>query len=304
MKKILLTGRSGFLGNYIYNSLIFENYDVYTLGRSNINQYQIDLTKKEVPFSTNKYDLVIHAAGLAHTVPKTVEETNQFYEINVFGTKNLLEGLSNKNIPRHFVFISSVSVYGLLNGTLINENAPLLAEDSYGKSKIEAENLVKKWCINNGVIYTILRLPLVVGMNAPGNLGSMIDGLKKGYYFHITGGNAKKSMVLASDVAKFIIQAAEKGGTYNLTDGVNPSFKELSEHLLLHLQKRKIYNLPIWLVFLLSKFGDIIGDRFPINSLKLLKITSTLTFDDSKARMKFGWQPTPVLNGFKLKEDA
>jgi nucleoside-diphosphate-sugar epimerase len=296
LKNILLTGRSGFLGNYIYNSLIFENYDVDTLGRSNINQYQIDLTKKILHFSNNKYDLVIHAAGLAHIETKTIEEKNQFYDINVEGTKNLLEGLSNSNIPKHFIFISSVSVYGLLSGVLINENAPLLAEDAYGRSKIESENLVKKWCINNGVLYTILRLPLLVGKNPPGNLGSMIDGLKKGYYFHIGGGNAKKSMVLASDVAKFIIKAAEKGGTYNLTDGVNPSFKELSEHLLIQLQNRKIYNFPIWVASILSKIGDLIGNSFPINSKKLYKITSTLTFDDSKARIAFGWEPKFVLS--------
>ena len=50
------------------------------------------------------------------------------------------------------------------------------------------------------------------------------------------------------------------------------------------------------------KFGDIAGKYAPLNSDKLNKITSTLTFDDSKARAAFGWNPTPVLEGFKINE--
>ncbi|MBC7915293.1 MAG: hypothetical protein H7Y07_14350 [Pyrinomonadaceae bacterium] len=46
--------------------------------------------------------------------------------------------------------------------------------------------------------------------------------------------------------------------------------------------------------------GDILGKRAPINSVKLKKITSDLTFDDSKAREILGWNPTPVLKGFKV----
>ena len=224
----------------------------------------------------------------------------EFHNVNVVGTNNLLKALIKNQLPKQFIYISSVSVYGLIEGENISESYPLLAEDPYGKSKIEAEVNVKKWCDNNNVICTILRLPLVVGENAPGNLYAMIRGIKKGYYFNISGGNAKKSMVLASDIAKFILKAGENGGIYNLTDGIHPTFNELSKRISQKLEKSFVPNLPLLIAFFLALVGDIIGCSFPINSNKLSKIISTLTFDDSNARLAFGWEPTPVLEGIKL----
>ena len=63
-------------------------------------------------------------------------------------------------------------------------------------------------------------------------------------------------------------------------------------------------NLPRFAAVILAKIGDLIGNSFPINSNKLSKITSTLTFDDSKARLAFGWEPTPVSEGFKLGKNV
>jgi nucleoside-diphosphate-sugar epimerase len=154
------------------------------------------------------------------------------------------------------------------------------------------------------VICTILRLPLVVGENPPGNLGAMIRGIKKGYYFNIGGGNAQKSMVLATDVAKFILAAAETGGTYNLTDGYHPTFKELSKSISKTFGKFFVPNLPKVIAQLLAKLGDLSGNKFPINSDKFSKITSSLTFDDTKARIAFGWNPLPVVDFFKIQKDA
>ena len=146
-------------------------------------RYQFDLSKN-VPYFYDRFEIIIHCAGKAHLLPKTNQEIASFYSVNVLGTKNLLKGLTSK-LPKRFVFISSVSVYGLTQGENIPETHPLLAEDPYGKSKIEAEKIVENWCKENNVICTILRLPLLVGLNPPGNLGAMIRGIKKGYYFAI-----------------------------------------------------------------------------------------------------------------------
>ena len=293
--KILLTGGNGFLGSYIYNHLSNQN-KIYKLSRTRSN-YNCNL-QYEIPILDKSFDLIIHAASKVHSTPKSKNESDEFYKINVQGTLNLLAGLSKIEYPKQFVFISSVSVYGLTSGENIDEEAPLLANDPYGKSKIEAEQIVKKWCFENNVICTILRLPLVVGNNPPGNLGAMILGIKKGYYFNIAGGNAKKSMVLATDISKFILKAADSGGTYNLTDGIHPTFKELSKCISTKLGKPFVHNMPFIFAKIIAIFGDVIGNILPINSNKLSKITSTLTFDDSKARLNFGWDPVPVLNGF------
>jgi nucleoside-diphosphate-sugar epimerase len=293
---ILVTGGGGFLGKYIVSEISSSN-NVCDISRS--SKSKVDLSKK-IPYLEFKADAVIHVAGLAHSSPKNYKESELFHKINVIGTQNLLKGLEISGFPKSLVFISTVAVYGEIMGISINESAELKAKDPYGKSKIQAEKLISNWCKENNVVCTILRLPLVVGTNPPGNLGDMINGIKKGYYFNIAGGKAKKSMVLAEDVAKFILKASEVGGVYNLTDGYHPDFNQLSNSIAEQLGKNKPFNLPLPLSLLAAKFGDFIGSKAPINSDKLQKITSNLTFDDSKARAAFGWNPTPVLDRFKI----
>ena len=299
MSKILLTGASGFLGKHIYNYLYHKKFEIITIGRSSLNDIVCDLSF-EVPFlKTNSLTLVIHAAGKAHSVPKTEQEKKHFFAVNVQGTENLLNELENTGKPKQFVFISSVSVYGQEEGNIINENHPLNAKDSYGLSKIEAETLVADWCKRNSVICTILRLPLLVGEIPPGNLGAMIKAIEKGYYFNIGGGKAKKSMVLAADVAAFITKVSNIGGIYNLTDGYHPSFYELSSSIANRLHKKIPFNLPLSVAKVFGRFGDLLGSKAPINSLKLKKITTDLTFDDTKARQIAGWNPQRVLSYFE-----
>ena len=294
---ILITGASGFLGKHCLAQLLCE-HKITTMSRKD-SDILADITK-EVP-NLQSFNLTIHCAGKAHSVPKTAMEKQAFFDVNLTGTANLLKGLEqSEKLPESFVFISTVAVYGIESGEMITENHSLNAQDPYGLSKIQAEHLVQAWCAKNKVICSILRLPLLLGENPPGNLGAMIKGIKKGYYFDIAGGKAKKSMVLAEDVARIIPIAAEIGGIYNLTDGYHPSFFELSNLISNQLNKSSSINIPNWVAKPLGWIGDIVGNKFPINSNKLQKITSDLTFDDSLARQKLGWNPVPVLKGFKI----
>lgn len=297
--KILLTGANGFLGKFIKEH-IQQNHILESLGRSIGGEYTCDLAR-EVPELRNDIDVLIHAAGKAHQTPKTEEQSREFYKVNVQGTANLLKALESSCPPKSLIFISTVAVYGIKEGNLINEDTPLLAKDPYGHSKIQAEQLVQEWCKKQEVICTILRLPLIVGSNPPGNLGAMIKGIKKGYYFNIDSGKARKSMVLAEDIAKHILKAGGVGGIYNLTDGCHPSFFQLSESISRQLNRRRSKNLPFWLAKQLALIGDLFGTKAPLNSDTIRKITSDFTFDDSKARLAFGWNPIPVLKGFKIK---
>ena len=288
---ILITGASGFLGKSIVESLLSLNKPIFSIGRNDNNSIKCDLSN-EIPFiCLENIDLVIHAAGKAHSVPKTKAQKQAFFDVNLMGTYNLLKALENlPHLPRYFVFISSVAVYGLETGINIDEQATLHEKGPYGLSKIQAEQLVTDWCKKNNVICTILRLPLLVGKNPPGNLGAMLNAIKKGYYFNIGGGKAMKSMVLTDDVAQFIPKVVPFGGIYNLTDCVHPTFKDLSQSLA----KKKTFNLPLFVARALGFLGDFLGEKAPINTLKIKKITSDLTFDDTKAR-EFGWEPRSVL---------
>ncbi|MGO4819421.1 NAD-dependent epimerase/dehydratase family protein [Flavobacterium sp. W22_SRS_FP1] len=293
---ILVTGANGFLGKAIVKELEKDN-KLFCLSRSSGN-YQI-LLEREVPEFKQSFDLVIHAAGKAHSIPKTESERKQFYDVNIIGTQNLLKGLEKRGVPNQFVFISSVSVYGQEFGKAIKEDHKLEAKDAYGLSKIEAEGLLTEWCKKHNVVCTILRLPLLVGKNPPGNLGAMIKAIDKGYYFNIGGGEARKSMVLAQDVAAFIPIVSSVGGTYNLTDEHHPSFMELSSAISILRNKKQPYNLPLIVAVAMGFFGDLLGEKAPINSLKIKKITSDLTFDDSKARSLLNWKSKPVLEYLK-----
>ena len=291
-----ITGANGFLGKYVSRALKIHS-NVHTIGRTN-SSINVDLRFQKFAI-LGTIDLFIHIAGKAHSVPISDSEIQEFYNVNVEGTRNILESLKN-NPPKKFVYISSVSVYGLSEGVNISEDYQLLAKDPYGLSKIHAEQIILDWCIKNNVICTIFRLPLVVGNNPPGNLGTMLNGIKKRFYFNISGGLAKKSMVLADDVANHILPASEIGGIYNLTDGYNPSFYELSHKVAEQLGYKYIPNLPYFIAKIIAILGDLIGPKFPINSIKITKITSDLTFNDLKARKVFGWNPTPVLWNFLL----
>lgn len=306
--RVLLTGHTGFLGSLIYAQQVKKN-QIICLSRKRknaINHIRCDLSASKLDLENySKIDRVIHCAGKAHSIPFTEKEKLEFYKINTQGTINLLNSLDAYSIkPKSFVFISTVAVYGLSKGEHIDENANLSATEPYGHSKILAEQAIEGWGKKNDVCITILRLPLLVGDNALGNLGAMVKGIQKGNYVSIGKGNAKKSMVLASDIAASIDQIACLGGTYNLTDGYHPNFRELEIAVAKKMGKRKPLVVSYRLAKLIAYGGSIINALFkskkiPLDTLTLEKIVNPLTFSDNKAREAFNWKPNRVLDFYK-----
>jgi nucleoside-diphosphate-sugar epimerase len=296
---ILLTGSSGFLGTVLMAEFHKQQLAVATVGRSPANTTHCDLSK-EVP-ALPLVDTVVHAAGKAHIIPASPSEVKAYFDINVQGTRNLLAALEHNGVLKKFIFISSVAVYGLTAGCNISEDMPLLAEDPYGKSKITAEKLIINWCLERGISYYILRLPLVAGKHAPANLRDMVNGIKKGNYLSIGKAPAKKSMVLATDVARLITTINGPSGIYNLTDGYHPSFNELETKIACYFGKKKPLSLPLSLAKVLGVTGDIVGKKFPVNSTKLKKIISTLTFSDARARDLLQWKSREVLKSWEIE---
>ncbi|TSD63248.1 NAD-dependent epimerase/dehydratase family protein [Inquilinus sp. KBS0705] len=295
----LLTGASGFLGGVINEYLTSNAATVITLDR-NATGIKADITQPIDIDNGLQVDVVIHNAGKAHYVPRTTAEEKVFFDVNLQGTKNLCHAIEQLIVkPRALIFISTVAVYGVDAGKNISETHPLNGNTPYAKSKIEAEEWLTAWAKQNDILLGILRLPLVAGPNPPGNLGAMIKGIKSGRYLSIGSANARKSVVWAADIAAIMPVLAQTGGVFNVTDGHNPNFAELEAVIAQALQKKKPTRIPMFIAKLLGYVGDVLG-HFPLNSDKLKKITSTLTFDDSKARKLLDWTPSPVL--IKLSE--
>ena len=298
MKKLLFTGASGFLG-YNIRPILEKCYEVYTIGLSDDDDIRINMAV-EVPSINIHYDVVLHAAGKAHVVPKSEEEKKSFYDVNYQGTINLCKALEKSGVPRSLVFISSVAVYGCECGELITEEHPLEGTSPYAKSKIMAENYLTDWCASNGVVLSILRPSLLAGRQAPGNLGAMVEGIKKGFYLNIAGGRVKKSVLMAEDIARLLPLLVEKGGVYNVCDTYQPSFGELAASVAKQLRKHAPMSIPYWLAWFMAKVGDVLGSRFPLNSYKLDKMTQSLTFSNEKARRVLSWEPLDVLSNYKI----
>lgn len=298
MKKLLFTGGTGFLGKNVMPRLI-QQYEVSTCGITPDDMLKADLTKK-APILPERYDVVLHAAGKAHMVPKTEEDKKAFYEVNYIGTIHLCDALEKVGVPNSIVFISTVAVYGCEYGDLITEEHPLEGTSPYADSKIKAEQYLTNWCAKNGVVLGILRPSLLAGKNAPGNLGAMVDGIKKGFYLNIAGGKVKKSILMAEDIAHLLPLLEEKGGVYNVCDTNQPTFGEISESIAKQLGKHKPMNIPYWAAWCIAKVGDLLGSKAPINSHKLDKMTKSLTFSNEKARKELGWEPMDVMTNYKV----
>lgn len=299
MEKLLFTGGTGFLGKNAM-PILTERYEVTTCGITNDDMVKANLVS-EVPQLPGQYDVVLHACGKAHVVPKTEAERQAFFDVNYVGTKHLCEALKKVGVPKALIFISTVAVYGCESGELITEEHPLEGETPYAKSKRMAEAYLTEWCKANNVVLGILRPSLLAGKNAPGNLGAMVNGIRKGFYMNIAGGKVVKSILMAEDIARLVPLVAEKGGVYNVCDTRQPSFGEISKSVAKQLGKHEPLNIPYWLAWCMAKVGDLLGNKAPINSYKLSKMTESLTFSNEKARKELGWEPIDVLTNYKIE---
>ena len=280
-----LTGSSGFLGSHLLTKIETQGYNVLS-------------PKREILLnaltSCQNLDFFIHCAGKAHSIKNSAEEEKAFFDSNVELTKRLT-GIISENAIRvnTFVFISTVAVYGREEGDRITEEFPLNGQSAYARSKILAEQHLIQWTKREGVNLVILRLPLIFGENAPGNLGAMERAIKGRYYFQIGTGDARRSMIHVEQLAEFIPTLVGKSGIYNLTDGHHSTYLEVANYFG-NKHKKRIKSLPLALLKPIAKFGDVLP-KFPLNSYRLSKLSQSLTFCDQKARRELGWTGSNAL---------
>jgi len=179
MKNILVTGGAGYLGSHIVEQLVKKRLlnifivDDLSTGhkrliskkanfiKANINKTQ--LIKKII--LKNKIDTIIHLAAKT-IVTESEKKPKLYYNVNVLGTRSLLNAAKNSSV-KNFLFSSTAAVYGS-KIRYVNENSRTLPDSVYGKTKLQAENLVKKKFKKN---YIILRYFNVVGASPSKKIG-------------------------------------------------------------------------------------------------------------------------------------
>ena len=174
MKKILITGASGFIGSFIVEEALARGMEVWAgVRKSSSRRYlqderihfiDLNLDSKEQmkqQLSSHTFDYIVHAAGVTKCINKA-----DFFRVNTEGTRHLVDALIELQMPlEHFVFISSLSVFGAIREKQpyepIRDTDTPQPNTAYGQSKLEAEKVIKER--STPFPYTILRPTGVYG---------------------------------------------------------------------------------------------------------------------------------------------
>lgn len=190
MKKILITGANSYIGTSFekYMSQWSNQYQVNTVD-------MIDGSWREKSFSG--YDTVFHVAGIAHQ-KETEENKTLYYKVNRDLVLEIAEKAKRSGVP-HFVFMSSMSVYGMERGVITPDTKPT-PSTHYGRSKLEAEEGLKRLASSNFSI-AILRPPMVYGKNCRGNFQTMLKLVNKSPIFPVV--QNQRSMISIRNLCSF-----------------------------------------------------------------------------------------------------
>lgn len=191
MKKILITGKNSYVGNSL-EKWLQKDPSQYSIDKISMR----DASWKELDFS--KYDVVVHVAGIAHR-KETKDNKDLYYRVNRDLSYELAKKAKDAKV-KQFIFLSSMSVYGLESG-VIDRNTTLNPSSHYGKSKLEAEELIKN-LRDDDFKTVILRPPMIYGKDCPGNYQRLAKIAKKTLVFPKI--KNKRSMIYIYNLSEFI----------------------------------------------------------------------------------------------------
>ena len=262
-KKALVTGANGFVGSNLVRALLKKGYDVTCLVRrtSNLSSLEnLPVTFKYADYHSlsslkevcKEQEIVFHIAAKVREINK-----KRYFDANVELTKNLLESIKNSSVKK-FVILSTQAAAGPADGlSPKTETCPCNPVSYYGKSKLEAERVVREEC---PVPWIIIRPPSVYG---PCDRDFLLYFKLVNKHLAPMAGSKKKyfSLVYVEDLVRMIIMAAENeqgnneiffagdGNVYMLEEFIN-AVKEA-----MHKKAMK-FHIPIFLSYLLATFNE------------------------------------------------
>ena len=295
-KKIAVIGGSGFVGSKLISKL--DKKEVYNLDKrpspffKNISSL-VDITKPEqIKFQKNTETVIL----LAAEHKDNISPTSLYYDVNVEGTKNVLNEMDKSNI-KNLIFTSSVAIYGI-NKNNPNENHEVDPFNHYGKSKWEAEKVIQKWFSKSpkSKSATIIRPTVIFGERNRGNVYNLLKQICIGKFIMIGSGENKKSMAYVSNVVHFImnrIKMSEKGvNIYNYSDSPDLNMNQLvsiiEKKMSLKIPKFKIpYMIGIIFGYIFDIIAILTKKEVNISSVRVKKFCATTQFNSEKAHSVF-----------------
>jgi len=302
VKRLLITGYSGFVGNGVADKLK-NNYHLNLLGRklSNLGTTYIRNLDAISSYSDalESVDVVIHCAARVHIMDDTASDPlAQFMAVNTEGTLNLAKQAVVAGVKR-FIFLSSIKVNGEATGdkpfveSMVNyDNA-----DPYSLSKWRAEQGLLKLAKNTCMEVVIVRPPLVYGPNVKGNFSSIVQLVNRQVPLplKLVTGN-KRSLVALDNLVDFILLCADykntpqaANQTFVISDGEDVSTAELFRRVASAYGKKS--RLFSFLPSLLRLGAKLLGKQDVAD-----RLTGSLQVDSSKARALLGWKPVITMD--------
>lgn len=225
------------------------------------DKYSVDLislrddTWKEADFS--EYDTVYHVAGIAHR-KETKENQELYYKVNRDLSFEVAQKAKLSGV-RQFIFLSSMSVYGKESG-VINKNTPLKPTNHYGKSKLQAEELIHSLA-EESFFVAIVRPPMIYGKGCKGNYVRLSKLARKIPIFPAL--HNKRSMIYIDNFSEFIrILIEKKGAGYYFPQNVEYVCTSELVKLISDIQGNKILFTKVFNLLIKTIKLDVFNKVF------------------------------------------
>ncbi|MES9942220.1 MAG: SDR family oxidoreductase [Candidatus Thiodiazotropha sp. 6PLUC2] len=307
MKKVLVTGASGFVGTQLCPFLISQGYDV----RAGMREKKTDWTiceqavLGEITAATDwrkaleGVDVVVHLAGRAHVMREsTGDPLTLFRKVNVEGSRSLARQAAEAGVKR-LIYLSSIKVNGERSTDHpLAADDPAAPEDAYGQSKWEAEQLLREITAEADMELVILRPVLVYGPGVKGNMQSLVGWIRKGLPLPLGRVENRRSLVSIENLLDFIAISLDHTGAagevFLVADGEDLSTPQLIRKLAQAIGVTpRLIPVPMMLLRLL---GEVTGRSSAID-----RLCGNLQVDISKNRRVLGWTPKVTVEA-ALKE--
>jgi len=311
MKRVMVTGGSGFVGRALLARLHQEGYGLIAPSRAPLAQAPVGVINPLVGGLAADVDwraslegaaVVIHSAARVHVMNDTAADPLvEFRKANVDGTLSLARQAAAAGV-RRFIFISSIKVNG--EGTELGH--PYRADDTpdpqdpYGISKMEAEQGLRALASETAMEVVIIRPVLVYGPGVKANFRSMMSWLRKGIPLPLGATGNKRSLVAVDNLVDLIAicidHPAAANQTFLVSDGEDLSTTQLLQRMGKALG-RPARLLPVP-ASLLQAGAAMLGRRAIAQ-----RLCGSLQVDIGKTRELLGWAP-PVSVDDALRKTA